>query len=908
MSCYKYEILFLILFIFFLPSTCLLENEGTVYLVIGSDTAIWDGMSVGRYNCEYDLGLYNDPLQNAFKVMDPSFRAQFVDSYGQPLKLTWWMMAGNIFRFAKNKNVPIPNIMTLYLMKKYHGEHIVQNGDELSLHYHTFVWSDYDQDGIYYWNQALSFEECLADFNFTLAQFLLEENIFPVSFRSGWHYMDNDWQNYLNTLLPYSMHNDYPNVRSDMDEPLDNTYDWSEAPSSFIPYHPSEDNYQLPGDGPGWNVRSAHFFTTRYHDLMDSIFSQAYQGHNQLACLWGHLPEDDFLDNIAIIDSLAHKMVDRYPGVTFQYCTAIEAMQRWQNTTDFVAPHLTITEEQMGNSLYFTIGTDEATFQPFPFIAAQDIYEDYFVIPVHKLSQNEWRTSEPISAHQLVKIGFSVCDIMGNQSNKIINYLPDDIYIDNEDVGYNEIQGNWNLSPISSWGLNSRIATLDQLDTVRAIWKPELKHSCLYNIFIQIPDIENHAEILTYKIYSDTGFVTAKSFNGPITNKNWVYIATVYLDKDQENYLQLEAQGKNQTGKIAVADVAKFSALVRERDLMVQTNLLEFGEVSQKSSTVAQIHLSNSGYKDLTILDVISAHPNISISTNFPLIIPAMESVLIPVTFNASTLGVYCDTIVVYSNDPRNDTYPVLFSATVQPYFIVIDNEDSKNYREVGTWYYSNAEAYGSSSRYTYLNNGYNAVFFDTLDIDGVYDIFEIVPVTQNAADNAVYILSIANVVTDSVFINQNQGSGNWRKIGRYYLPANQKIEIKVEDTGYSTQGLVLRADAIKIALIEEITSLSEHKHTSRNVFHLAQNFPNPFNPSTTISYTLPKRIRVALKVYNIRGQEVITLVDGVQNPGDHSVQWFGEDNLGRKVSSGLYVCRLVAGKNVYTRKMAMIK
>ena len=156
------------------------------------------------------------------------------------MKMTWWMMAGNIFRYATNTNMPVPNIMTLYLMKKYHGDNVLANGDELTLHYHTFYWSDYDQDGMYFWNQAKTFLESLDDFNVTLAQFLLEEQVFPVSFRSGWHYMDNDWQNYLDErILPYSLHNDYPHKKTSDPEPIDNIYDWSEAPSAFVPYHPS---------------------------------------------------------------------------------------------------------------------------------------------------------------------------------------------------------------------------------------------------------------------------------------------------------------------------------------------------------------------------------------------------------------------------------------------------------------------------------------------------------------------------------------------------------------------------------------------------------------------------------------------------------------------------------------------
>jgi hypothetical protein len=134
------------LLIIFLISTVI--PQGKVYLVIGSDTAIWNNMSVSKFNCTYNLDLFTAPASNTTVVMSETFRAPMVDSYGNKIKITWWMMAGNIFRYATNNNIPINNIMTLHLMKKYFGDKIEQWGDELSLHYHTFAWTDYDGDGI----------------------------------------------------------------------------------------------------------------------------------------------------------------------------------------------------------------------------------------------------------------------------------------------------------------------------------------------------------------------------------------------------------------------------------------------------------------------------------------------------------------------------------------------------------------------------------------------------------------------------------------------------------------------------------------------------------------------------------------------------------------------------------------
>jgi hypothetical protein len=787
--------------IFLLSGTGLAAGE--VYLVMGSDTAIWSGMSTSNYHCTYNIDLYTNPSRNAYGVMDPAFRAQFVDSYGQPMKMTWWMMAGNIFRYATNTNMPVPNTMTMYLMKKYHGDNVQINGDELSLHYHTFAWTDYNGDGLYYWNQSQAFMECFDDWNFTLAQFLLEEQVFPVSFRSGWHYMDNGWQAVLDAVLPYSMHNASPSVHSDTIEPTDNNYDWSQATLEFVPYHPSPENYQLPGDGPGWNLRCRYFGSIISTTNLDTIFARANAGADQMVCIWSHLPEAPFLTDIAKIDSLAHEVAALYPDVNFRYCTAIEAMQRWRGMGDTTAPNLAMWEIPSGDEVSFGISSDEPIFQQVPFVAVKNIYEEYLVIPCQSTGANQWETTQSLSRDQLAKVGAVVCDTLGNQAMAFLTFLPDDEYVDNVDSGYVEVQKSWSTSSERSWGLDSRVTTLTDGDTAIARWYPDLADSAAFNIFVQIPEISNPANQITYKIFNQGACVGTIQFTTPLPAMEWVYLGTRYLRPDAETFLQVEACGDGQEGQVLCADVAKFSAMVRAKDLYVVDQVLDFGAVPQEDTVSLDMRLKNLGYGDLTVSDISSPHPDISIDMTFPVVIPGMGSVSIPVVFHPHEIGAVSDELTIHSDDPSEPTALVLVTADVQPYFVIVDNEDSLSYFEEGAWHTSVAQAYGPSSRYAYLHQipGAKARFQATLSQQGIYQIYEIVPSSVNATDHALYVLSIEGVDADSIFIDQRSGSGSWIYLWTHSFVSGQNVEVRVEDAGGSTAGDVLRADAVKIAI-----------------------------------------------------------------------------------------------------------
>jgi hypothetical protein len=128
--------------------------------------------------------------------------------------------------------------------------------------------------------------------------------------------------------------------------------------------------------------------------------------------------------------------------------------------------------------------------------------------------------------------------------------------------------------------------------------------------------------------------------------------------------------------------------------------------------------------------------------------------------------------------------------------------------------------------------------------------------------------------------------------------------------SGYAIVPLFsLPLDSIQqISFQTSVTGVKKQNNIDPKDFSVSQNYPNPFNPSTIISYALPKSSLVTIKIYNILGQEVKTLVNSMQQAGNYTVQWNADNNIGHSVTSGVYICQVVAGQNVKSMKMMYLK
>ena len=158
----------------------------------------------------------------------------------------------------------------------------------------------------------------------------------------------------------------------------------------------------------------------------------------------------------------------------------------------------------------------------------------------------------------------------------------------------------------------------------------------------------------------------------------------------------------------------------------------------------------------------------------------------------------------------------------------------------------------------------------------------------------------------------------DWRTMnstGPFELERDQPIELiyaLIVGRGENSLNSLVVAKEYVIRIIDfyksnfDLTVLDVKKHTDNLVvddLQLYQNYPNPFNPATIISYSLSKSGFVKLKIFNMLGQEVASLVDGYQNAGFHSIKFDGELN-----SSGIYIYKLISSNQILSKKMILLR
>ena len=272
-----------------------------------------------------------------------------------------------------------------------------------------------------------------------------------------------------------------------------------------------------------------------------------------------------------------------------------------------------------------------------------------------------------------------------------------------------------------------------------------------------------------------------------------------------------------------------------------------------------------------------------------------------------STNREYSNSPIPSTAEPNLALYPfwddqdLTAGGTVHYYY------DAANQRFVVQW--TNSPHYSTGGPYTYQVQirSTGEILFQYLTMAAPLNSATI-GIENGSGTVAVQVISSANYVHNNLALRIARGL-SWVDEtptgGTILAGNNQPVTVTFNSAGlaagtYRGNLVILSNDAprnprnVPIRLSVLATDVKDPGSEARE-FALLQNYPNPFNPTTVISYALPAQASVRLRIFNLLGQEVTTLVDGPQPGGFYHITWNGNGVRGHAVSSGVYVYRLEA-------------
>lgn len=206
-------------------------------------------------------------------------------------------------------------------------------------------------------------------------------------------------------------------------------------------------------------------------------------------------------------------------------------------------------------------------------------------------------------------------------------------------------------------------------------------------------------------------------------------------------------------------------------------------------------------------------------------------------------------------------------------------------------------------------NGSSYAEFRPRIFTEAIYEVYAWWVSAPNRCQDTPFIIKHKNG-TDTVRVNQVQNGSTWKLIGSYTFSndTSQKIIISNAGTpGTSTTYIV--ADAIRLISYNPATNIKENEFIQLSDFKLFQNYPNPFNPITKISWQSPVAGWQTLKVYDILGREVATLINEYREAGKFEIDFsIIETEKASSLPSGVYFYQLKIGNFTDTKKMILLR
>lgn len=390
--------------------------NGKLYIVLNIDTEGPASDPDPRYHdllsswAEIDMFLA--------KVFDNSYRRQVLDSYGQGIIFSWFMLNWTGFKTNPvNRDFGYHKVYDHYMLKW--GEEIKKYGDGIYWHYHHPHSNGIGNAWSKEWNANQEYYNILN-------RLVIDRRFFPSVFRAGGTIETNDVSDWLELWLPF----DYSNRSNTIDwgksdssgYSLKDICDWSKAPRDWSWYHPSKDDYQKPGYMKRIIFRSIDLFTGVYSLQVSDIaeaFERAKRGHDTIFSVFEHDYRDRANQIYAKLLNPLKKTSKDYPSVKWQFANALEAAQSVMGLQILKGPLFDLYRDQFSN--LFMIKSDKPLFSIQPYVVSK--YHDnneYKRIDVERKGQNIWVA--PINEDRSSIIGIAGSDTFGNVNVMLYKY------------------------------------------------------------------------------------------------------------------------------------------------------------------------------------------------------------------------------------------------------------------------------------------------------------------------------------------------------------------------------------------------------------------------------------------------------------------------------------------------------
>jgi len=234
----------------------------------------------------------------------------------------------------------------------------------------------------------------------------------------------------------------------------------------------------------------------------------------------------------------------------------------------------------------------------------------------------------------------------------------------------------------------------------------------------------------------------------------------------------------------------------------------------------------------------------------------------------------------------------------------IIDTSDPEAIIVGGDWFTTaNPGSWGGTpALLNAIGNGSSYVEFSPeIQTQAQYEVYAwwVADLTNRCSDTP-FIIKHKNGV-DTIRVNQKVNGVSWQLIGNFQFSADTSQKIIISDAG--TTGTYVVADAIRLISYDPATPVEEERNQVPTEFLLHQNYPNPFNPVTNISFNLAKNDFVTIKIYDVLGKEVKTLISEERNAGYNNIM-FNASSL----STGIYFYQFRSGVISETKSMILLK